>query len=87
MARGSNGRSAVGRRFLFVSIRCALVGALALGGALAVGTPTVHALSGATSFTFTSAPGDYVGQGLTESFDSSGATFTTRSPSKIAVET
>lgn len=67
----------MGRRSLFVSIRCALVAALALGGALAVGTPTVHAFSAATSFTFTSAPGDYIGQGLTESFDSSGATFST----------
>jgi hypothetical protein len=58
-------------------MRCALVATLAIGGALAVGTPTAHALSGTTSFSFTSAPGDYIGQGLSESFDSSSATFTT----------
>jgi hypothetical protein len=58
-------------------MRCALVAALAVGGALAVTAPTVHALSGTTSFSFTGAPGDYIGQGLTESFDSSSATFTT----------
>lgn len=64
------------RTFLSASLRCALVGVLALGGGLVITAPAVHAASGITSFSFTSAPGDYIGQGLTESFDTTNATFT-----------
>jgi hypothetical protein len=44
---------------------------------MVTGGAPVHAAATVTSLSFTSAAGDYIGQGLTESFDSSTATITT----------
>lgn len=64
------------RGILSVPARLIVAAALALGGSLTFAAHPVLALSAPTSFGFSSSPGDFVGQGLNEGFDTTNATIT-----------